>query len=120
MTINDVNLLKELCENSQKAKANLIDFDALTTDAPEEFLDALLFTFMRDPVKLPSSGNIVDKSTIGQHLLNDETGKVFILKQLCRLIDYCYTMTTCYIINYCSYYVRCIEGSYDERMLSCI
>ena len=51
-----------------------MDFESLIEDAPEEFLDALLFTFMREPVKLPTSGNIVDKSTIAQHLLNDETG----------------------------------------------
>jgi hypothetical protein len=29
---------------------------------------------MRDPVLLPTSGNIVDRATITQHLLNDETG----------------------------------------------
>jgi hypothetical protein len=43
-------------------------------DAPDEFLDPLLSTLMRDPVRLPTSGNIVDRSTIAQHLLNDETG----------------------------------------------
>lgn len=31
-------------------------------------------TLMRDPVRLPTSGNVVDRSTIAQHLLNDETG----------------------------------------------
>ena len=75
MTLSEVEILKQLYENSQQAKANSLDFDALTADAPEEFLDALLFTFMRDPVKLPTSGNVVDKSTIAQHLLNDETGQ---------------------------------------------
>jgi hypothetical protein len=44
-------------------------------DAPDEFLDPLLMTLMRDPVRLPTSGNIVDRSTIAQHLLNDETGR---------------------------------------------
>jgi ubiquitin conjugation factor E4 B len=37
---------------------------------PDEFLDPLLCTLMTDPVKLPS-GNIVDRSMIMQHLLND-------------------------------------------------
>ena len=39
-------------------------------DIPEEFLDALLDTVMDDPVILPSK-NIVDKTTILQHLKND-------------------------------------------------
>ena len=51
------------------------DLDALMADAPDEFLDPLLSTLMRDPVRLPTSGNIVDRSTIAQHLLNDETGE---------------------------------------------
>ena len=46
--------------------------EKLLEDAPDEFMDALLNTFMKDPVKLPS-GNIVDRSTITQHLLNDPT-----------------------------------------------
>lgn len=46
----------------------------MTDEAPFEFLDPLLSTIMRDPVYLPTSSNIVDRSTITQHLLNDETG----------------------------------------------
>jgi len=38
-------------------------------DIPDEFLDALMFTLMKDPVKLPS-GNIVDRETIERHLLS--------------------------------------------------
>jgi hypothetical protein len=36
-------------------------------------LDPILNTLMRDPVRLPTSGNIVDRSCISQHLLNDST-----------------------------------------------
>jgi hypothetical protein len=50
------------------------NIDDLTDDAPFEFLDPLLSTIMRDPVYLPTSSNIVDRATIAQHLLNDETG----------------------------------------------
>jgi len=46
--------------------------EELLEGAPDEFMDALLSTFMKDPVKLPSS-HIVDRSTITQHLLNDPT-----------------------------------------------
>ena len=45
--------------------------EALTADAPDEFLDPLMFTFMKDPVLLPTSGTIIDRATITQHLLND-------------------------------------------------
>ncbi len=47
----------------------------MVMDAPDEFLDPIMSTIMRDPVMLPTSGNIVDRSTITQHLLNDETGR---------------------------------------------
>ena len=39
-------------------------------DAPDEFYDAIMGHIMKDPVRLPS-GNIVDKTTILQHLKND-------------------------------------------------
>ena len=42
-------------------------------EIPDEFLDPLLQTLMRDPVTLPTSGTVVDRSTIMQHLLNDKT-----------------------------------------------
>jgi len=45
--------------------------EALTIDAPDEFLDPLMLTFMKDPVLLPTSGTIIDRATIKQHLLND-------------------------------------------------
>ena len=39
-------------------------------DAPEEFEDPLSCRLMKDPVKLPS-GQVLDRSTILQHLLTD-------------------------------------------------
>lgn len=44
--------------------------EELLQDAPDEFLDEILSSFMKDPVILPS-GHFVDRSTITQHLLND-------------------------------------------------
>jgi ubiquitin conjugation factor E4 B len=41
-------------------------------DAPEEFLDALTYTVMRDPVRLPGSGSILDRATIERHLLDHQ------------------------------------------------
>ena len=43
--------------------------DELLEGAPDEFMDAVMSTFMKDPVILPSS-HIVDRSTITTHLLN--------------------------------------------------
>ena len=49
-------------------------------DAPEEFLDTLMSTLMKDPVELPTSKNIVDYMTISRlpllifiekHLMNE-------------------------------------------------
>ncbi|KAG2153094.1 ubiquitin elongating factor core-domain-containing protein [Suillus bovinus] len=40
-------------------------------EIPEEFLDPLMATIMRDPVTLPSSRVVIDRSTIKSHLLSD-------------------------------------------------
>ncbi|KAH7885208.1 ubiquitin elongating factor core-domain-containing protein [Phlebopus sp. FC_14] len=40
-------------------------------EVPDEFLDPLMFTLMRDPVTLPSSRAVIDRSTIKSHLLSD-------------------------------------------------
>jgi hypothetical protein len=54
----------------EKASQSVAQDEELVADAPDEFLDEILTTFMRDPVILPS-GHSVDRSTITQHLLND-------------------------------------------------
>jgi len=38
-------------------------------DVPEDFVDPIMGELMRDPVVLPSSGKIVDRSTIARHIL---------------------------------------------------
>lgn len=42
-------------------------------DVPEEFLDPLMYTIMKDPVILPTSRVTIDRSTIKAHLLSDST-----------------------------------------------
>lgn len=44
-----------------------------TDDIPDTFLDPIMSTLMSDPVLLPSSKIIVDRSTIARHLLSDQT-----------------------------------------------
>ncbi|KAL0476345.1 ubiquitin conjugation factor Ube4b [Acrasis kona] len=42
-------------------------------DVPEEFQDPIMSTLMEDPVILPSTQTVIDRSTIERHLLNDPT-----------------------------------------------
>jgi len=53
-----------------EASRSVAEDEALVADAPDEFLDEIMSTFMSDPIVLPS-GHFVDRSTITQHLLND-------------------------------------------------
>jgi ubiquitin conjugation factor E4 B len=47
-------------------KVEIDEEEGLYDDAPEEFLDTLMSTLMKDPVELPSSKNIVDYMTISK------------------------------------------------------
>jgi len=47
------------------------DLDIDEDDIPSEFMDPIMSHLMKDPVKLPSSGNVVDRSTIARILLTD-------------------------------------------------
>jgi ubiquitin conjugation factor E4 B len=52
------------------AAQRVAEDETLFNDPPDEFLDEILSTFMKDPVILPS-GHVVDRHTISQHLLNN-------------------------------------------------
>ena len=69
-----IEILQQFIHNVQNIRQSLLHVEKLIENAPEEYLDPLLMTLMRDPVRLPTSGNIVDRSTIAQHLLNDANG----------------------------------------------
>jgi len=56
----------------EEAKAT-IEAEEDLGEVPDEFLDPLMFTLMRDPVILPSSQVVVDRGTIKSHLLSDTT-----------------------------------------------
>ncbi|XP_045518341.1 ubiquitin conjugation factor E4 A [Pieris brassicae] len=45
----------------------------ILANAPDEFLDPIMSTLMLDPVVLPSSRTIVDRTTIARHLLSDQS-----------------------------------------------
>uniref|UniRef100_A0A5S6QIK5 Ubiquitin conjugation factor E4 B n=1 Tax=Trichuris muris TaxID=70415 RepID=A0A5S6QIK5_TRIMR len=46
--------------------------DMVFSDVPSDFMDPVMGTLMRDPVKLPS-GSIMDRTVITRHLLNTQT-----------------------------------------------
>ena len=54
-----------------KAKESEVAEEEDLEDAPEEFYDPLMATIMTDPVILPLSKSVMDRSTIRQHLLSD-------------------------------------------------
>lgn len=58
------------CQEAKQAKAEM---EVQYGEIPEEFLDPMMQELMVDPVKLPSSGTIVDRSTILTHLANSNT-----------------------------------------------
>jgi ubiquitin conjugation factor E4 B len=61
----------KLVDRFAKAKQEDEDAEAELGDIPDEFLDPLMFTLMEDPVILPVSKTIMDRSTIRSHLLSD-------------------------------------------------
>lgn len=46
--------------------------EEITGNIPDEFLDPIQYTLMRDPVILPTSDTVMDRATILRHLLSDE------------------------------------------------
>ncbi|OSX59930.1 hypothetical protein POSPLADRAFT_1066990 [Postia placenta MAD-698-R-SB12] len=72
LLLNDTEIEKLLMfvVKVEETKATLEAEDDLG-EIPDEFLDPLMFTLMRDPVTLPSSRAVVDRSTIKSHLLSD-------------------------------------------------
>ncbi|KAI8058379.1 ubiquitin elongating factor core-domain-containing protein [Syncephalis plumigaleata] len=57
-------------EQLQKFLMNNVDEETLLADAPDEFLDPITYTLMRDPVTLPTSGVTMERSAIKSHLLS--------------------------------------------------
>lgn len=72
----DGRLIKEFVDLGAKAKVaatEAMDAEATLGDIPDEFLDPIQCTIMKDPVILPSSRVIVDRPVIQRHLLSDMT-----------------------------------------------
>ncbi|GAB4827333.1 E3 ubiquitin-protein ligase pub1 [Ancistrocladus abbreviatus] len=72
----DGRIIQEFVELGAKAKAaasEAVDAEAALGEIPDEFLDPIQYTLMKDPVILPSSRITLDRPVILRHLLSDTT-----------------------------------------------
>jgi ubiquitin conjugation factor E4 B len=69
--VGDASALSDLAARVEAAAQTSHFSEADLADAPDEFLDAIMSTLMRDPVRLPTCENVVDRATITRHLLNN-------------------------------------------------
>ncbi|CAA3017415.1 probable ubiquitin conjugation factor E4 [Olea europaea subsp. europaea] len=72
----DVRIIQEFIGLGAKTKvaaSEAMDAEAVLGDIPDEFLDPIQYTLMKDPVILPSSKVTLDRSVIYRHLLSDST-----------------------------------------------
>ncbi|KAK9924987.1 hypothetical protein M0R45_033328 [Rubus argutus] len=63
----------ELGSKAEVAASEAMDAEAVLGDIPDEFLDPIQYTLMKDPVILPSSRITVDRPVIQRHLLSDNS-----------------------------------------------
>lgn len=74
--IPDEMFEKELIQFVEKAKDIKVadeEEELELGEVPDEFLDPLMYTLMKDPVKLPTSKISIDRSVLKAHLMNDPT-----------------------------------------------
>nr|GMC73565.1 probable ubiquitin conjugation factor E4 [Ipomoea batatas]GME16881.1 probable ubiquitin conjugation factor E4 [Ipomoea batatas] len=72
----DSRIIREFIDLGAKAKVaatEAMDTEAALGEIPDEFLDPIQYTLMKDPVILPSSRITVDLPVIQRHLLSDST-----------------------------------------------
>jgi ubiquitin conjugation factor E4 B len=70
-SLDDIHALERFVTRVELAVQTGIEEEEEMGEAPEEFLDPIFFSLMEDPVLLPTSSVIVDRSTIRAHLLGD-------------------------------------------------
>ena len=57
----------------RETKESLVAEEELLADCPDQFLCPIMSVVMTDPVMLPSSRQVVDRTTIARHLLSDQS-----------------------------------------------
>ncbi|EFP85768.2 uncharacterized protein PGTG_11097 [Puccinia graminis f. sp. tritici CRL 75-36-700-3] len=70
---DDLEKLAKLVEKVEELRQLEADEELELGEIPDEFLDPLMATLMKEPVILPTSKTTVDLSTIKQHFLSDAT-----------------------------------------------
>ncbi|KAI9276222.1 ubiquitin elongating factor core-domain-containing protein [Sporodiniella umbellata] len=70
-SLDDIKSLELFVNRVELAVQSGIEEEEEIGEAPEEFLDPIFFSLMEDPVLLPTSSVVVDRSTIRAHLLGD-------------------------------------------------
>ena len=60
----------QFCRETQEAKGAEEEDDELLGEIPDEYCDPIMGTLMRDPVRLPSSGQVMDRPMIVRQILN--------------------------------------------------
>lgn len=65
--------LADLTLNAEEAAKMEANEEMALGEVPDEFLDPLMYTLMRDPVILPTSKVSMDRSVLKAHLMNDPT-----------------------------------------------
>ncbi|PWA83692.1 U-box domain-containing protein [Artemisia annua] len=68
-----IQAFDDLGNKAKAAASEAMDAEAILGDIPDEFLDPIQYTLMKDPVILPSSRMVIDRPVIQRHLLSDPT-----------------------------------------------
>lgn len=72
VSAQEVQVLKEIAELAEKAVEEEEEEEGALGEIPDEFLDPIMSSVMRNPVRLPTSGNIMDRAVICRILLSDK------------------------------------------------
>lgn len=68
----DIQKFRELAAAAAKAQEEENEEEENLGEIPDEFLDPIMSCLMRDPVRLPTSGNVMDRAVISRILLDDK------------------------------------------------
>jgi len=70
-SLEEIEALEKMVKEVEETKQRELEQEQELGDVPDEYLDPITYTPMSNPVLLPTSGVIVDRSTIETHLLSD-------------------------------------------------
>lgn len=72
LTASKIQGFSEVAEAAARAHEADNEEEEDLGDVPDEFLDPVMSVLMRNPVKLPTSGNVMDRAVISRILLSDK------------------------------------------------